>query len=286
MFFARKFNKSGDLSRLKVKLRQAPLPLLDASRRTVISWSAKSACTHVVIWYLHRVGLLDEARKYHPWVHRYRGEVLYHSELYRHARDQLGREGASKWTYVKVVRDPIKRCVSSYRHALKHGYENERMSRALGCDIDHKTGYSYETFLKYLGLIDLHECDIHHRVQKHSLDTVAFGRTWLINVDEQDLDSALAEIDCQQGGAPLGDLGAGAEAIASAADRHAGDEANDPWHSSEQWRAPLSVNDVQQWPKTSLLSSAPACDLVRHIYRCDYDMLSKLGERAESGRSG
>lgn len=282
MLFARKFNAVGGASRFGAKLRQAPLPLLDGSRRTVVSWSAKSACTHVVIWYLHRLGLLDEARSHHPWVHRYRGEVLYRSRMYQSARDQLGREGASEWTYVKVVRDPVKRCVSSYRHALMHGYEDEKMAHVLGREIDHKIGYSYETFLEYLGQIDLHHCDIHHRVQKHSLDTVPFGQTWLINVDEQDLDAALAELDRLQGCTPRNDDESSAAAIADAAHRHAGDAEGGSSCITDQWHMPLSVDDVQRWPKHSLLAASPATELARRIYRCDYEMLSKLAERAES----
>ena len=282
MSFADKINILSRGRRLGAKLRQAPLPLLDARRRTVISWSAKSACTHVLIWYLLRLGLLDEARNYHPWVHRYRSEVLYRSEVYRSALEQLSREGLSQWNYLKVVRDPVKRCVSSYRHALKHGYEDEKMSRVLGRQIDHKCGYSYETFLDYLAQIDLHDCDIHHRYQKHSLDTVEFGRTWLINVDEHDLDAALAKIDRIQGCPPLDDHEGGSQAIASAARRHADQEGEDLPREAEQWRMPLGAGDVQQWPKRALVSALPAVEVVHRIYRCDYDVLAKLKKAAEA----
>ena len=282
MSFAHRINILSRGRRLGAKLRQVPLPLLDARRRTVISWSAKSACTHVLIWYLHRLGLLDEARSYHPWVHRYRSEVLYRSALYQKARDQLVREGPSQWNYVKVVRDPVKRCVSSYRHALKHGYEDGKMSRVLGREIDHKTGYSYETFLDYLAQIDLHHCDIHHRVQKHSLDTVEFGRTWLINADEQDLDAALAGIDRIQGCPPLDDHEGGSQAIASAARRHADQEEDDLPRETEQWRMPLGAGDVEQWPKRALVYALPAVEVVHRIYRCDYDMLARLNKAAEA----
>lgn len=281
MLFAKKFNELESLGPLEASLGQGPLPLLDASRRMVISWSAKSACTHVVIWYLNRLGLLDQALRHHAWVHRYREEVLYRSEMYRDARDQLQREGASKWTYLKVVRDPVKRCVSSYRHALKHGYEDEKMSQALGCEIDHKIGYSYESFLEYLGQTDLNQCNFHHRVQEHSLDTIPFGRTWLIHVDEQDLAGTLAQIDRIQGCAPLAEHGDSAAAIASAAHRHAGDGKDDSSDTLDQWRKPLSVANVQQWPKHALLSASPATELARRIYRADYHMLSELRQRAE-----
>ena len=282
MSFAHKINVLSRERRLGAKLRQAPLPLLDARRRTVISWSAKSACTHVLIWYLHRLGLLDEARNYHPWVHRYRSEALYRSEIYRSAREQLVREGLSQWNYVKVVRDPVKRCVSSYRHALKHGYEDEKMSHVLNREINHKSGYSYETFLEYLAQIDLHHCDIHHRVQKHSLDTMEFARTWLINVDEQDLDAALAEIDRIQGCPPLDDHEGSSQAIASAARRHADQGRDDRPHEAAQWRMSLAAGDVEQWPKRALVSALPAVKVVRRIYRCDYDILARLNKAAEA----
>lgn len=258
------------------------MPLLDADRRTVISWSAKSACTHVVIWYLHRLGLLEEAQAHHPWVHRYRGEVLYRSEKYCRAREQLEQEGTLNWSYVKVVRDPVRRCVSSYRHALKHGYENERMSRVLCREVHHETGFSYKIFLEYLDQIDLHNCDIHHRVQKHSLDTAPFARSWLVNIDEQSLDSALSEIDRIQGCSPLAGHGAGVEAIAHAADRHTGYEAGDSDKVADQWRKPLCVHDVRKWPKASLLASREAGEIAAHIYRSDYEMLDLLAGRKQS----
>jgi len=280
MFLNRKIIPLRKAPQLDAALRQEPVPLLDGGRRTVVSWSAKSACTHVVIWYLHRIGLLDEARRYHPWVHRYRSEVLYKSETHRQARRQLGHERASGWSCVKVVRDPAKRCVSSYRHALKHGYEDEKMSRILGRDISHKTGYSYQTFLDYLGRIDLRNCNIHHRVQRHPLDMISFGRTWLINVDEQCLDAALARLDRIQGSPSVADQPESSEAIAQAANRHAG-EGEAMVGGEDIWRTSLSVRDVSQWPKRSLLSSAPASELARQIYECDYDMLSEIAERTE-----
>lgn len=231
-----------------------------------------------MIWYLQRVGLLEAAKAHHPWVHRYRGEVLYESMPYVQARDLITRESSQAWMYVKVARDPIRRCVSSYRHALKHGYENERMSQALGRDINHVKGFSFETFLGYLRSIDLHDCDIHHRVQKHALDTVDFGRTRLINVDEEDLEAALAAIDRKQGRDAVEAARERSDFVERAAERHA--PASEEPRRDELWRVPLSASDVVNWPAASLRQSPEACSIIRHIYACDYAMLRTLARKA------
>lgn len=262
------------------RLRQDPIPLLDGERRTIISWSAKSACTHVLIWYLQRVGLLTDSRAYHRWVHRYRREVLYRSSSYKKVRRLLAGEGPSVWTYVKVVRDPVKRCISSYRHAVRYGYEDKKISRVLGRRIDHIQGFSFEEFLEYLGHCDLRTVNLHHRLQTHPLDSEIFARTWLINADEKDLEGALAEIDRKQGVGSIVERPDRIEAIASAARRHA---ANVPDRGSvkDLWRIPLRKTDVNNWPSEALRKSEEASALVRAIYAKDYEMLAWMGKKAE-----
>ena len=266
---------------LSFRLHQRPLVLLDGRHRTVVSWAAKSACTHVVIWYLHRMGLLDEARAYHEWVHRYRREVLYSSQQYRNACFRLQLEGPSAWHYVKVVRDPVARCVSSYRHALRFGYEDKRISQVLRRPIDHRQGFSYETFIEYLERIDLRGCNVHHRLQAHPLDDSGFGRIWFIHADQQDLDTALSLIDKAQGVEPEGGAEERAKMITEAARRHAV-PASERYNEDELWRKPLGKRDTGRWPGHQLRSSQPASAHVRKLYAADYEMIQTLSERAES----
>lgn len=284
MFFGRKFPGLSFGPPLRARLRQQPRPLLDEANRTVVSWSAKAGCTHVLIWHLQRVGLLSEAQNHHPWLHRYREEIYYRTPQYKNALKCLEREGSEGWTYVKVARDPVSRCVSSYRHALMHGYEDRLMGRELGREIDHRQGFSYATFLDYLERIDLRRCNIHHRMQKHSLDTVPFSRIYLVRIDEQDLEAALGHIDAVQGVAGEHASVERNAAIHRAARRHAPDS---PGQASDGdlWRKPLCRADTKTgWPKAGLEACGAAAERARHIYRRDYAMLESLREQTTWGR--
>lgn len=276
----RAFGRSFLLRFLAFRLRQPPVPLIDAQRRTVVSWSAKSACTHVLIWYLQRLGLLEAAQSHHAWLHRYRTEVLYPSPADRLSRMMLSVRGARRWSYVKVVRDPVARCVSSYRHVLRFGYADEQMSSTLGRAIDHRRGFSYETFLEYLAGIDLARCNIHHRRQAHPLDDASFARVWLVNADETDLDAALATIDRYQGCDAARGIERRADAIARAARRHARDTGRTALHS-DVWKTELSYHDVENWPGEQLRQSQTATARVRELYAKDYEMIGQLSARAE-----
>jgi len=258
---------------------------LDSTHCTAISWAAKSACTHVLVWHLARIGLLEEAEAHHSWLHRYREEKYYAHDCYQKAKDQILRDGTEKWTLVKVVRDPVKRCVSSYRHALKHGYENQPMSRRLGRDIDHLAGYSFETFIDYLERIDLHHCNIHHRSQAHSLDKLPYRKVFLINVDEQDLSVALERIDSLQGRDAAADRSHGNQAISRAARRHASNHAGKGNSDPEIWRQCLRSGDVDNWPKEALQNAGPAVERIKRIYASDYAMIALLSKRSADLRT-
>jgi hypothetical protein len=53
-------------------LCQPEPPLLDPQGRFVVLFSPKSACSSVVIWFFHVLGLDHEARAYDEWPHQYR----------------------------------------------------------------------------------------------------------------------------------------------------------------------------------------------------------------------
>src|SRR5262245_41835151 len=64
------------------RLRWAdPRPLILPQRRMIVVFSPKSACTTVVIWFLHQIGHSKAARDYASWPHRYRTEVYYKTRL-------------------------------------------------------------------------------------------------------------------------------------------------------------------------------------------------------------
>lgn len=265
---------------LRRKLRRRPQPLIDAQRRTVISWSPKAACTRVLIWYYQRTELLNEALAYHRWPHKHRNEVLYKSRCHLDSEKQLIREGTSAWDYVKVVRDPVKRCISSYRHALKTGYADQSMSQTLGREVNHRHGFSYETFLEYLRKIDLSSCNPHHRFQTHPVDKIIFHRTWLIDIDEKDLDSELASIDELHGVNDGTQQQLVTDFLRKDTQRYANSESQSESLDSDQWLKPLKNSDTEHWPKQALENTTEATHIVRELYQRDCKTISALKQRS------
>jgi hypothetical protein len=49
----------------------------------VLLFTEKAGCTSLTKWFLFHIGKLDEATDYHPWVHRYRKNVLCQQRGYK-----------------------------------------------------------------------------------------------------------------------------------------------------------------------------------------------------------
>src|SRR5262249_14181942 len=60
-----------------------PPPLIDPANKLVVIFSAKSACTNVLVWFFHHLGHAKAVRDYHPSPHQYRTQVYYRSKLYQ-----------------------------------------------------------------------------------------------------------------------------------------------------------------------------------------------------------
>ncbi|MDH3652142.1 MAG: sulfotransferase family protein [Saprospiraceae bacterium] len=144
-----------------------PRPLICSKNRIGLMWSAKSGCTFASKWFFFQIGLLDAAHYYHPWIHRFREEVFYKSLPYQKA---LSRKDLSDFLLFKVVRSPFSRAVSSYIHAIRFEYENQQISEFLGRPIFKDAGFSFREFVDYLRILDVKNCNIHHRIQVHPLE--------------------------------------------------------------------------------------------------------------------
>lgn len=263
-------------------LRKQPMPLLDPGNRMIISWSPRAGTTHLLIWHLARMGLLDEAERHAPWPHRYRVDVYYRRRGYRDGIRRLKAEGPGAWTLLKVARDPVKRCVSSYRYALSRGYADRKMERVLGRPVDHREGFSYETFLDYLARVDLARCDPHHRLQTHPVDLWSYGRVHLIDIDARDLDVSLREVERIHGIERAGTVGREEEMKVSRLARRNAPRRDEPAQDVEIWRRPLARADTtaERWPKAALEACAPAARKARALYARDYEVLGELAGRS------
>lgn len=174
--------------------------LIDPEHNIGVIFSAKCACTKVVLWYFKLIGLLNAAMFFDGFAHNYRNKVLYSSHQY------LNWMLASDWrglNWYQFCRDPVKRALSSYRHNLNFGYADHTISRTLGKEVSHLRGYSLVEFLHYLEKVDLTKCDIHVKLQRHQISEHV--HVTVINIDEVDMLEAMNAIE-RQHGLPVMDL--------------------------------------------------------------------------------
>lgn len=142
-------------------------PLISPELRLALFWSPKAGCTTAVKWFFSQAGLLDEALRYSPWIHLYRQNVFQKSAVFQ---DALQRIDKLDLRFVKVVRNPYARAVSSFIHANLHGIDQQDISRHLGRALDPEHGYSFIEFITYLSKVDIQACDPHFMAQTHALE--------------------------------------------------------------------------------------------------------------------
>ena len=90
----------------------------------------KANCTQVVETTFKKLGLLDAAKAYHPFVHKYRWDVYVRNAPPVTVRDlrTAKREGCH---VLKFVRDPIDRFGSIYSRYKKHGFRCFRVGLSI-----------------------------------------------------------------------------------------------------------------------------------------------------------
>ena len=164
-----------------------PRPLVFSECTAAISWSAKSASAQVLIWYLLKENILDEAIAYHNWIHLFRQCELYKSRFFRQSMARLRNNESEHGSLIRIMRIPANRLISSYRHALLFGYADQPMSAALGREIRSDEGFSIALFLEFLKQIDITTCDIHYRAQTNPIDALEFKHLTVINPDRDQL---------------------------------------------------------------------------------------------------
>lgn len=180
----------GATSELGRLLWTDPRPLIFPRKRMIVVFSPKSACSTVVIWFLHQLGHAKAARDYSSWPHRYRTEVYYKSRLYLRAYER----NLSKFSLVRIVRDPFERAVSSFRQVQKGGLADKEMAGVLGRNDMSTTGLSFSEFLDFLERCDLRTCDPHFRIQRHPIEDRLPTRH-LINASTENLLTRLNQVE-------------------------------------------------------------------------------------------
>ena len=124
-----------------------------------MDWSGKAGCTVAAMMFFRHMGILDEAREYHPWIHTFRQKVFY--ERYPVATsDLLSRKNV----LFKVVRNPFTRAVSSLRNKVRVLGKNRKLVEFL--KLDSIEEITFRRFVDFLEATDLRvRCDVHYREQ-------------------------------------------------------------------------------------------------------------------------
>jgi len=142
-----------------------PHPLISSQSKLAIFWSAKSASSFILKWFLSHEGLLNEANAHHHFTHKYRMDVFIHSEKYKNAVSDFINQKGKSYYKIKVVRNPFKRAVSSYIHYLV-GVNREDVpmvkafhGKSFGKEI------SFSAFLELLSSIDIAKSNPHWKLQ-------------------------------------------------------------------------------------------------------------------------
>ncbi len=170
------------------KLLRQPWLLIYPPGGIGLIWSPKSACTTALLWYLANAGFIEDAAAYDPWPHNYRMNVLPELDVYKQWRTECDLD---KLKWIRVMRDPSFRAVSSYRHALQYGFENTSIQEVLGLSVDGR-GFSFSEFLDYLDKIDIATCNPHHAQQWHAAEA-RLAMTRVVNVDKEPLLEVLCD---------------------------------------------------------------------------------------------
>lgn len=162
------------------------MPLVDFDKKLGLIWSAKSACSLSVLWFFAVTGHIQAAWALAKWPHKYRGEVFNGLQFAAAEHNSLA-SADTKW--VRVMRDPFKRAVSSYRHFLLFDLERAEADAFFGEPVNER-GLSFEEFLAYLETRDINQCDIHLRQQWVTGEECCLQPV-MINADTSDVESIL-----------------------------------------------------------------------------------------------
>lgn len=155
-------------------------------------WSARSACSAVALWFFWHCGWLEEAMALHWFPHRYRTSVMNKSVVYRDWRRGCRID---ETPFVRVIRDPYKRAVSSFHSTVRRPQIcRADISKFLGREVNNVNGFSFIEFLDYLEAIDISSCDIHIRQQLNSLETLIKPSLY-VNADAGNLYAGLNEFE-------------------------------------------------------------------------------------------
>ncbi len=168
------------------------MPLISRSAPLVVAWTPKTACSHVLQWFLATEGMLEAALAHDPWPHKYRRDIYGNTLGYRARALMLAAGGTRRKTLLRVTRNPRNRVVSIFRHALRARFLWADIHQTIGVNPPHD-GLSFAEFASYMAQSNMRQ-DQHLMPQSRPIWDLNFKRIITVNIDTDDLDTALANI--------------------------------------------------------------------------------------------
>lgn len=250
-----------------------PRPMIFSRHDVVLSWAPKSACTHAIVWFFLKEGLLPASNYYNPWPHSFRNDVYYRTKTYLERATAVRASGGAGFTLVKVVRDPVKRMVASFRHACRFDFLRASVIATRGFDPQIE-GLSltdfYETIrerkLTVPSDIDFHVCG-----QVQPVWSAPFDRVITLNLDEVPLNESLNRIEAE--------LNLGLTNFAGVPKFDALRRSH--YTRDVPYDGPLPIEEVRflpqatnPFPKHQLESSAVLRDMAHELYAADFPQVA------------
>ncbi len=174
-----------------------PRPLIFSRRKLVVSWSPKSACSHVALWFFYKEGLFQSVVYYHEWPHNFRAQVYYHAQTYLKQAQALRDSNGTGYTLLRITRDPTKRMVSIFRHVCRHTFLREALDAHFRRPVA-ATGLSLTELHDYLRgrpLMVPSEVNFHLCAQYHPVWEMEFDRVITLNIDSHGLNEGLNAVE-------------------------------------------------------------------------------------------
>ena len=191
--------------------------------------------------------------------------------------DRFIADGPAGYTLVKFFRDPVDRCISSFRHALRTGYADEHMAQILQMPIDHRVGFSLRTFLRYLSKVDLFTADVHHKLQHNSIDLQKFGRVIFIEVSRNGLYRSLETLE-EQFDLKTTNFVENEDFERIARTHHAKDAGNAISEGDIIDINLTKYDAATNWPKQLLVRCDFAQEQIKNLYLPDYELGHRLAD--------
>ncbi|MEM8937334.1 MAG: sulfotransferase family 2 domain-containing protein [Pseudomonadota bacterium] len=239
-------------------------PVIATEQKFVMVWSPKSACSTAMIWFFQVIGVADKARAFDNFPHLYRIRVHYPSAYHRNAL----RTDISDFHILRIIRDPYQRAVSSYRHALRDGFENRRLSAFLGRPVTKKTGCTFDEFLAYLATIDIEKANPHIAQQRHPIEAQR-PPTFTVNVSEENLLSRLNAFE-ETASLPRTDF----RKVPWIEQLEHGRKAGQAGYDDDVGKIKFSREEARPggaWPSAVAFLTHKRRDIIAQIYRTDID---------------